>query len=121
MRHRSFQLVVYLAVSGGLLRGQPLSFSDRLYPILEKAGCRNCHNVEGVASGTRLHFPADDAARERIDAFGRSLVELVDQRDPARSLLLMKPTLRLPHTGGERIRKGSVEEAALQEWIGYLA
>jgi hypothetical protein len=121
MSHRSLQLAALLAVSGPLLRGQPQSFADKLYPILEKAGCRNCHNVEGVASGTRLHFPAEDAGRERIDAFGKSLVELVDQRDPAKSLLLVKPTLRLPHTGGERIRKGSAEEAALQDWIGGLA
>src|SRR5262245_58650830 len=121
MRHPSLQLVVLLAAGGSLLPGQPLSFGDKIYPILEKAGCRNCHNVEGVASATRLHFPAEDASRERIDAFGKSLVELIDQRDPAKSLLLLKPTLRTPHTGGERIRKGSAEEAALQSWIGYLA
>jgi hypothetical protein len=35
----------------------PFSFADKLYPVLEKAGCRNCHNPEGVASPTRLHFP----------------------------------------------------------------
>src|SRR5215831_5214133 len=110
MRHRSFQLVVYMAVSGCLLRGQSLSFSDKLYPILEKAGCRNCHNVEGVATATRIHFPAEDASRIRVDAFGKSLVELVDRSDPAKSVLFLKPTLRIPHTGGERIRKGSVEE-----------
>ena len=27
----------------------------------------------------------------------------------------------MPHTGGERIRQGSAEEAALKSWIGYLA
>jgi hypothetical protein len=33
----------------------------------------------------------------------------------------LKPTLRIAHTGGERIAKGSPDEAALQSWIGYLA
>ena len=110
-----------LAGSALLLSAQPPSFNDKLYPVLEKAGCRNCHNVEGVASATRLHFPLPDASRERIDAFGKSLVELVDRQDPAKSLLLLKPTLRIPHTGGERIRKGSAEETVLKTWIAYLA
>ena len=47
--------------------------------------------------------------------------EFVDRQNPAKSLLLLKPTLRMPHTGGERIRQGSAEEAALKSWIGYLA
>ena len=93
------------------------SFNEKLYPILEKAGCRNCHNGEGVASATRLHFPLPDASPDKIDAFGKSLVELVDRQDPAKSLLLLKPTLRIPHTGGERIRKGSAEETILKSWI----
>src|SRR4051794_9724722 len=104
-----------------LASAQPVPFSDGIYPILEKAGCRNCHNGEGVASATRLHFPAEDADKPRIEAFGRSLVELVDRAAPAKSILLLKPTQRVPHTGGERIRKGSAEESALNSWIGFLA
>ena len=57
MNDRCFQFAVLLAGSALLLSAQPPSFNDKLYPILEKAGCRNCHNVEGVASATRLHFP----------------------------------------------------------------
>src|SRR5260370_34513702 len=108
-------------VSAPLLSGQDFSFSAKLYPVLEQAGCRNCHNVEGVASATRLHFPDEDAAKTRIEAFGKSLIEFVDRQNPGNSILLLKPTLRIPHTGGERIPKGSPEEAALKSWIGYLA
>src|ERR1051326_7685456 len=100
---------------------QPLSFTDKLYPVLQKAGCRMCHNPEGVASPTRLRFPEDGAPPARLEAFGKSLVELVDQRNPANSILLQKPTNRIKHSGGERIRKGSPEEALLREWIDYLA
>lgn len=108
-----------MALSGA--SRQPISFTDQLYPVLQKAGCRTCHNTEGVASPTRLHFPADDASRERLDAFGRSLVILVDRQAPANSILLNKPTRRVPHTGGERIHPGSSEESLLRAWIGYLA
>ncbi|HYM09046.1 MAG TPA: DUF1592 domain-containing protein, partial [Terriglobales bacterium] len=100
---------------------QPFSFTDKLYPVLEKAGCRNCHNPEGVASPTRLHFPEQDAATDRIESFGKSLVELVDRQNPDHSILLNKPTNRIRHSGGERIKQGSEEEALLKAWIAYLA
>ena len=100
---------------------QTSPFTDRLYPILKNAGCPNCHNSNGVASGTRLHFPDASAPAERVEAFGRSLVRLVDRDHPAESLLLKKPTLRIPHAGGERIQPGSPEEASLIAWIRVLA
>jgi hypothetical protein len=99
----------------------PAFFATRLYPILEAAGCRGCHAEDGVASGTRLHFPEPDAARDRIQAFGLSLAPLVDRADPAKSLLLNKPANRIRHTGGERIKQGSDEEKILTEWVRYLA
>jgi hypothetical protein len=92
-----------------------------LYPVLEKAGCRGCHNVDGVSSATRLHFPDEDAPPARIEAFGKSLVVLVDREHPAQSLLLNKPTLRVPHTGGKRIPPGTPEEKVLTAWVNYLA
>ena len=78
--------------------------------MMEKAACRSCHNPDGVASATRLHFPEPDAAPEKIEAFGRSLVTLVDRETPDTSLLLNKPTNRIPHAGGERIKPGSQDE-----------
>src|SRR5579863_9966771 len=101
--------------------GQANPFSDRLYPILKNAGCPTCHNTNGVASGTRLHFPDSGASAERTEAFGRSLVRLVDREHPLESLLLKKPTKRIPHAGGERIQPGSPEETALIAWIRFLA
>src|SRR3954449_11686757 len=99
----SFRLGILCAATVILLQGQQISFSQKIYPILEKAGCRNCHNVEGVASATRLHFPAEEADAARVDAFGKSLAEFVDRQNPTNSILLLKPTLRIAHTGGERI------------------
>ncbi len=96
-------------------------FSGTVYPVLQKAGCSGCHNPEGVASATRLHFPDADAGPAAIEAFGRSLSILVDRDHPEESLLLKKPTRRAPHAGGLRIRPGTPEEAALRTWIEYLA
>src|SRR5215471_19038089 len=119
MRRSGF---VLLAAAGVLVASaQQVSFSDQVYPILDKAGCRNCHNPEGVASPTRLRFPDEDVTRMRLEAFGKSLVEFVDRQTPEKSLLLLKPTNRIQHTGGERIVKGSPEEATLRAWISRLA
>jgi hypothetical protein len=74
-----------------------------------------------VASATRLHFPEPDASPEKIEAFGNSLVVLVDRSHPEQSLLFQKPTARIPHTGGERIKPGSAEEVLLKGWIDHLS
>jgi hypothetical protein len=68
-----------------------------------------------------LHFPESDAPAAKIDAFGNSLVVLIDRDQLENSLLLKKPTARVPHTGGERIKPGSPEETVLKAWIAQLA
>lgn len=105
----------------GFSPAQENSFSKTLYPVLEKAACRSCHNPDGVASVTRLHFPEPDASPDQIEAFGRSLVALVDRNKPEESLFLKKPTNRIPHAGGERIKPGGEEEGILKSWIQRLA
>ncbi len=97
------------------------SFAATVYPVLEKADCRACHTDEGVASGTRLHFPADTASADEIDAFGLTLAALVNRDDPSSSLLLNKPTNRVRHVGGLKIEPGSPEEQAMRTWVQHLA
>jgi hypothetical protein len=96
-------------------------FSKSVYPIFEEAGCRGCHVSDGVASATRLQFPEPAAPADRIEAFGKSLVALIDAKAPENSLLLRKPTARIAHAGGQRIKPGSPEETALRAWIDRLA
>src|SRR6266487_3281188 len=91
----------------------PAFFAAKLYPVLETAGCRGCHSHEGVASGTRLHFPEKDASQSAVQLFGLSLTPLIDRADASKSMLLNKPTARIPHTGGERIKPGSDEDKLL--------
>jgi hypothetical protein len=98
-----------------------ISFTRTVYPIFEAAQCRGCHSDDGVASATRLHFPEPNASPDEIEAFGITLAALVDRADPARSLLINKPTNRERHTGGVRIQPGSFDEDSLTEWVRYLA
>lgn len=96
-------------------------FSEKVYPVLEKAECRACHQDNGVSSATRLQFPAADAGPEAVRAFGLRLARLVDRGDASRSPLLLKPTMRVAHAGGPRIAKGSPEEQVLRTWVEHLA
>jgi hypothetical protein len=114
-------IFLLIASQESSLPAQDASFSQLLYPVLEKAACRACHNSDGVASATRLLFPEENASAEQIEAFGRSLVELVDRNKPEESLLLKKPTNRTQHAGGERIKQGSAEESVLKAWVQRLA
>ena len=112
---------------GILLATAPLNaqsaadFATEVYPAFERAQCRLCHNDNGVASGTRLQFPPEQAAPDTVARFGLRLASLVDRKNPAQSPLFLKPTARIAHSGGERIARGGVEDAALLRWIEYLA
>ena len=97
------------------------SFAATVYPVLEKANCRSCHTDEGVASGTRLHFPEATATADEIEAFGLTLAVLVNRDDPSSSLLINKPTNRTRHVGGVKIQPDSAEEQAVRAWVQYLA
>ena len=117
---RSERLALAILVFAATTNAATPPFVARLYPVLDNAGCKSCHHSEGVASGTRLRFPAEGASTEVVEAFGNSLVDLVDRANPKRSLLLNKPTNRVKHTGGERIKKGSAEEKLLIDWVNRL-
>ncbi len=114
------RIVLLTLVGAPLIAQAQVSFVADVWPVLERAGCKNCHSPEGVASPTRLHFPEPDASRKRVEAFGDSLAQLVDRQAVATSLLLLKPTNRVAHGGGERIPPGSGDEATLVKWANHL-
>ena len=96
-------------------------FVEKLYPVIQNVQCNLCHNDNGVASATQLEFPPAEASAAQVTIFGLSLVDFVDRRKPEESLLLLKPTNRVPHTGGERLPRGSDGEKMLRAWVRYLA
>ncbi|MCS7024332.1 MAG: DUF1592 domain-containing protein [Bryobacteraceae bacterium] len=107
----------------GLLASVALAqpdFRASVWPVFLRAQCSQCHQDNGVASTTRLRFPNVNT-EANIQAFGLSLRPFVNPARPDSSLLLEKPTNRVPHGGGERIRRGSAEEQALRLWVHHLA
>ena len=95
------------------------SFRNHVLPALTKAGCNSgpCH---GAASGQnylklslRGYAPEADHAALTREGSGRRVLTL----QPARSLVLLKPTLAVPHGGGRRLTVPSRDYRVLSEWI----
>lgn len=91
--------VLILSLAAAVSAWAAPDFVAAVWPVLERAQCRLCHNDNGVASTTRLRFPAENATAAQVQAFGLSLRLFVDVAHPGRSRLLTKPTNRVTHAG----------------------
>jgi hypothetical protein len=100
-------------------RSPALHFGTDVMPILSKAGCNagTCHGNFNGKNGFRLSLrgenPAFDLDSLTRDTQGRRTCVF----DPDASLILRKPTGRVPHEGGVRFRRDSEEYAVLRRWI----
>lgn len=85
----------------------PAFFRASVLPVLRICSCH------GQAGGNaNRQFPLTGTDRDYDEA-----VRHIKFKDPAHSLLVQKPTGRVRHGGGQRIREGSQELKALLDWI----
>jgi hypothetical protein len=101
-----------------------VSFERNLWT--EHLRCSNCH-VPGSSDNQRFvkqygervswFVPGDpQATMKKIIA-----QELVNVSDPAKSLLLLKPTGQVPHGGGKKLMVGDRTYQAFRQWIEEYA
>ncbi len=99
--------------------GQPLSFLKDVLPVLNKAGCNAgaCHAKAEGQNGFKLSIftydPQSDFREIVEDARGRRVFPAL----PEESLIVQKPTLAVPHEGGQRFEVGSGSHRTLVQWI----
>ena len=95
------------------------SFAHDVAPILSKTGCNAgaCHASQYGKGGFKLSvfgFAPDEDYRAMVREWsGRR----IDRVEPHKSLMLLKPTLAVPHGGNRRLTAGSVEYETLRSWI----
>ena len=95
------------------------SFRNHVLPVMTKVGCNSgaCHGALAGKNGFKLtlrgYDPDVDYQVLTREAIGRR-VSLIE---PARSLMLLKPTAAVAHGGGRRFDAGSPEYNILAEWI----
>jgi hypothetical protein len=95
------------------------SFRNDVQPVLAKMGCSSgaCHGALAGKGGFKLSLRGYDAMADFLaitrDARGRR----IEPTDPGRSLLLLKPTMTVPHKGGLRFDVDSPSYEILSQWI----
>ena len=109
---------VPVTVHGVSLRPQ-VGFTDQVLPVLSRAGCNAgaCHAAQYGQGGFKLSVFSSEPSNDH-SAITRALMgRRVSPTDPGHSLLLLKPTGRVPHGGGRRLRPGSADARLLEQWI----
>jgi len=96
-----------------------ISFVRDVEPVLNKVGCTSgtCHGSAKGKNGFKLSLrgydPEFDYEALLYDMSGRRF----NRADPARSLMLAKPTQQVAHGGGLRIEPGSRYYNTILKWI----
>jgi hypothetical protein len=104
---------------GAAEQKEKISFIRDVEPILNKVGCTSgqCHGAAKGKNGFKLSLrgydPEFDYEALLYDLSGRRF----NRSDPARSLMLAKPTQQVAHGGGMRFEIGSTYYNTILKWI----
>ena len=106
-------------VVAGMERSVEWSFRNHVQPILAKVGCSSgaCHGAAAGQNGFKLSLRGYDDQGDYLALTRNALGRRIIPSDPARSLMLLKPTGAVPHKGGTRFDTNSMEYRFLSEWI----
>jgi hypothetical protein len=97
----------------------PVTFRNHVMPVLTKAGCNSgpCHGALSGKNGFKLTLRGYDPELDYLTLTRQAAARRINKVDPARSLMLMKPTLAVPHGGGKRFTPDSAEFGVISHWI----
>ena len=94
-------------------------FANDVVPILSKLGCNSggCHGKASGQNGFKLSVFGFDPEADYNALVKEARGRRVFPASPGDSLLLAKPSGRLPHGGGQRLAVDSVDYEAIYQWI----
>ena len=95
------------------------SFRNDVQPVLTKMGCNSgpCHGAAAGKNGFKLTLRGYDSQTDYFTLTHQALARRTERMEPAKSLILLKPTLTIPHGGGKRFAVGSPEYQVVSGWI----
>lgn len=96
----------------------PLFLKD-IAPILDKQGCSAglCHGKFGGQGGLNLSLLTLNPESDYEPIVHHNRGRRINLLDPEQSLLYLKPTGQIPHTGGARFGVNSDEAETILKWI----
>ncbi len=97
----------------------PLSFRNHVVPVLTRVGCNSgpCHGAAAGKNGFKLTLRGYDPDADYLTLTRQATARRINTVEPARSLMLLKPTLAVSHGGGKRFVVGSPEYRVISQWI----
>jgi hypothetical protein len=95
------------------------SFRNDVQPVLAKMGCSlgACHGALAGKGGFKLSLRGYDAKADFLAITRNARGRRVELTDPGRSLILLKPTMTVPHKGGLRFDVDSPSYEILSQWL----
>ncbi|HEV2350881.1 MAG TPA: DUF1549 domain-containing protein [Terriglobia bacterium] len=95
------------------------SFRNDVLPVMTKVGCNSgpCHGAAAGKNGFKLTLRGYDPQTDYLTLTHQALARRTERMNPGQSLILLKPTLTIPHGGGRRFPVGSPEYQVISGWI----
>jgi hypothetical protein len=115
----AWSLFVLAVLPAESVRAAPVSFRNDVMAVLSRAGCNQgaCHGNQNGKNGFKLSLRGQDPDFD-FDALTRdTLGRRTDRLHPEDSLILAKATSTVPHEGGKRFDRESLEYRLLVRWI----
>ena len=106
-------------VVAGVETPPPVDFGRDVNPILTRLGCNSggCHGRASGQNGFKLSVFGFDNAFDFEAIVHQARGRRVNTSNAADSLILTKPAGIVPHGGGQRLRKDSLDYEVLLHWI----
>jgi hypothetical protein len=95
------------------------SFRNQIEAVLAKSGCNSgaCHGAAAGKNGFKLSLRGYDPEADYFTITRQARGRRIVPDDPARSLLLLKPTGALAHKGGVRFEVDSPDYRLMLDWL----
>ncbi len=96
-----------------------VSFRNQVESILTKSGCNSgaCHGAAAGKNGFKLSLRGYDPEADYFTITRQARGRRIAPNDPARSLVLLKPTGALAHKGGVRFEVDSPDYRLMLDWL----
>jgi hypothetical protein len=96
-----------------------VEFENEVLVALSKQGCNSgaCHGSPSGKGAFRLSLRAFDRELDALTLVREEAGRRINPTEPERSLLLLKPLMKVPHGGGVQIHVHDPAYALLRDWI----
>ncbi len=112
-------VAVFFVTDTPRLPAADVSFSRDVMAVLSKAGCNmgTCHGNQNGKGGFKLSLRGENPDADFVTLTHEQVGRRVNTVRAENSLLLLKPTMTVPHEGGKRFDEDSPEYELLRRWI----